>query len=72
MWSGQPGIEAAQQTHRAAARSYRLHHLAHRDPANRLLIAAAIELGCPLVTHDERIARFAAKHGRQYRFAVEA
>jgi PIN domain nuclease of toxin-antitoxin system len=66
-----PGIVAAPLTHGAAARSYRLHHLEHRDPADRLLIATAIELGCPLVTYDERIARFGAKHGRQYRFAVE-
>ena len=41
--------------HRAACRSYRLHHLEHRDPADRLLIAAAIELACPLDTYNERI-----------------
>ncbi len=68
---GRPGIEGAPLTHRAAARSYRLHHLEHRDPADRLLVATAIELGCPLVTYDERIARFGAKHGRQYGFSVE-
>jgi PIN domain nuclease of toxin-antitoxin system len=55
----------------AACRSYQLHHLEHRDPADRLLIATAIELSCPLVTYDERIARFGKKHGRQYRFVVE-
>lgn len=65
-----PGIEAAPLGHQAASRSYRLHHLEHRDPADRLLIATAIELACPLVTYDERIARFGEKHGRQYRFAV--
>ncbi|MGA9767368.1 MAG: type II toxin-antitoxin system VapC family toxin [Rhodomicrobium sp.] len=68
---GRPGIEGAPLTHRAAARSYRLHHLEHRDPADRLLIATAIELGSPLVTYDERIARFGAKRGRQYGFSVE-
>ncbi len=68
---GRPGIDGAPVTHRAASRSYRLHHLEHRDPADRLLIATAIELGCPLVTYDERIARFGAKHGRQYGFSVE-
>jgi PIN domain nuclease of toxin-antitoxin system len=65
-----PGIEPVPLDHRAASRSYRLHHLEHRDPADRLLIATAIELGCPLVTYDERIARFARAHGGQYRFSV--
>jgi PIN domain nuclease of toxin-antitoxin system len=67
-----PGIEAVPLGHQAASRSYQLHHLEHRDPADRLLIATAIELACPLVTYDERIVRFCKKHGRQYRFAVEA
>ncbi|PYT96878.1 MAG: PIN domain nuclease [Acidobacteria bacterium] len=65
-----PGIEAVPLGHQAASRSYRLHHLEHRDPADRLLIATAIELACPFVTYDERIARFGARHGRQYRFTV--
>lgn len=69
---GRPGIEAVPLGHRAASQSYRLHHLEYRDPADRLLIATAIELACPLVTYDERIARFGASHGRQYRFAVDA
>jgi PIN domain nuclease of toxin-antitoxin system len=67
-----PGITAAPLSHRAASGSYRLHHFEHRDPADRLLIATAIELGCPLVTYDERIERFGARHGRQYRFMVAA
>jgi PIN domain nuclease of toxin-antitoxin system len=66
------GIEPVPLGHRAACRSYRLHHLEHRDPADRLLIATAIELDCPLVTYDERILRFAAEHGRQYGFAAGA
>ena len=69
---GRPGIEAVPLGHRAACRSYRLHHLEHHDPADRLLIATAIELACPLITYDERIARFGRKHGRQYRFAIDA
>ena len=56
----------------AAFRAYELHHLPHRDPADRLLIATRIGLACPLVTYDERIAHFAHKHGRQYGFAVSA
>jgi PIN domain nuclease of toxin-antitoxin system len=45
---------------------------AHRDPADRLLIASAIELACPLVTYDERILRFAAEYGRQHRFTADS
>jgi PIN domain nuclease of toxin-antitoxin system len=67
-----PGIVGAPLGHYAASRSYQLHGLEHRDPADRLLISTAIELGCPLVTYDERIARFCKRHGRQYRFAVAA
>ena len=64
------GIEAVLLSYRAASRAYQLHHFEHRDPADRLLISTAIELGCPLVTYDERIARFGERRGRQYRFTV--
>jgi PIN domain nuclease of toxin-antitoxin system len=64
-----PGVEPVPLSHRAASRSYQLRHLEHRDPADRLLIATAIELDCPLVTYDERIVRFGENHGRQHRFA---
>jgi PIN domain nuclease of toxin-antitoxin system len=67
-----PGVQAVPLVYQAACRSYRLHHLEHRDPADRLLIATAIELSCPLVTYDERILRFAARHGLQYGFAATA
>jgi len=63
-----PGIVAMPLSLRAASRAYRLHHLEHRDPADRLLIATAIELRCPLVTYDERITRFGERHGSQYGF----
>jgi PIN domain nuclease of toxin-antitoxin system len=66
-----PGIEGVPLAHRAAARSYQLHHLEHRDPADRLLIATAIELACPLVTYDERITEFGKKRGRQQGFSIE-
>jgi PIN domain nuclease of toxin-antitoxin system len=65
-----PGLEAVALDRAAAARAYNLHHLEHRDPADRLLIASAIGLGCPLVTHDDRIRRFAKTRGRQYRFSI--
>jgi len=67
-----PGVEPASLGHLAASCSYRLYQLEHRDPADRLLIATAIELACPLVTYDERILRFATEYGRQYGFAASA
>jgi PIN domain nuclease of toxin-antitoxin system len=67
-----PGVVPAPLGHSAACRSYRLYHFAQRDPADRLLIATAIELACPLVTYDERILRFASDHGRQYGFTSTA
>lgn len=69
---GRPGIQAVPLEHHAACRTYRLHHLARRDPADRLLIATAIERACPLVTYDERITRFGANHGAQYGFSTAA
>jgi len=63
-----PGIDAVPLNIGAAARAYRLDGFAHRDPADRLLIATAMELGCPLVTYDARIARFAKR--RRAGFAV--
>ena len=67
---GRPGIQAVPLGYRAACRSYQLHQFEHRDPADRLLIATAIELACPLVSYDARIARFGTRYGRQYRFTV--
>jgi PIN domain nuclease of toxin-antitoxin system len=69
-FSKRPGIDAIPLSHHAAARAYRLHHLEHRDPADRLLIATSIELSCPLVTYDARILHFAEAHGSQYGFAI--
>jgi len=65
-----PGLAAVSLDHAAAARAYRLHHFAYRDPADRMLIASAIGLGCPLVTRDDRIRHFARARGRQYGFTV--
>jgi PIN domain nuclease of toxin-antitoxin system len=56
---------------RATSRAYRISGLEHRDPADRLLIATAIELGCPLVTYDDRISRFSQKHGRELNFSTQ-
>jgi PIN domain nuclease of toxin-antitoxin system len=65
-----PGVQSVPLGYRAASRAYRLRELEHRDPADRLLIATAIELSWPLVTYDERVLRFADAHGRQYGFAI--
>jgi len=67
-----PGIEAVPLAHGAASRSYRLYQFEPRDPVDRLLISTAIELTCPLVTHDERILRFATDYGRQCGFSASA
>jgi PIN domain nuclease of toxin-antitoxin system len=69
-FTGRPGVNAVPLTQHAGARAYRLHHLGHRDPGDRLLIATAIELSCPLVTYDARILHFAEAHGSQYGFAA--
>jgi PIN domain nuclease of toxin-antitoxin system len=66
----QSGLEPVPLDHIAASRAYTLHHLQHRDPADRLLIATAIGLDCPLVTDDDRIRRFARTRGKQYGFSV--
>jgi PIN domain nuclease of toxin-antitoxin system len=65
-----PGIDIAPLSYLAAAQAYQLHHLAHRDPGDRLLIATAIERSCPLVTYDTRIAAFAGTFGGRYGFAA--
>ena len=54
----------------AATGAYALDGLEHRDPADRMLIATAIALGCPLVTYDERIIAFARRDGRRQGFTV--
>ena len=65
-----PGLAAVPLGIGAACRAYQFAELAHRDPADRLLIATAIELACPMVTYDERIERFGRTHGRRYGFSV--
>lgn len=67
---GKPGLVALSLDHKAAALAYNLGGLEHRDPADRLLIASAIGLGCALVTHDDRIRRFAKGRGRQLGFTI--
>lgn len=42
-----------------ALRSVQLPSPVHPDPADRIIIATALNLGFPLVTRDERLARYA-------------
>jgi PIN domain nuclease of toxin-antitoxin system len=67
----QPGIQGVPLHLDVAARTGALADLPHRDPGDRLLIATAIDLGCPLITYDERIAGFARDHGSRYGLLVE-
>ena len=60
-----PGVDAVPLTWSASARAYRLPNFERRDPADRLLIATAIELGCPFVTYDGPLTDYATGHGRQ-------
>ena len=53
-----PSFELAPLTPNIAIRSVEL-DWPNRDPADRLIIATAIELGVPLVTRDERIVNAA-------------
>lgn len=65
-----PGVAAMPLDHKAAALAYNLGDFDHRDPADRLLIASAIGRDCALVTHDDRIRRFARGRGKQIGLAV--
>jgi PIN domain nuclease of toxin-antitoxin system len=67
---GRPGVVAAPLDWQAASAAYSLQGLEHRDPADRLLVATAIALSCPMITYDARIAAFAAEHGRLHGFSV--
>ncbi len=62
---GREGVAGVPLSWRASARAYGLPNFERRDPGDRLLIATAIDLGCPLVTYDGPITEYAAGHGRQ-------
>jgi PIN domain nuclease of toxin-antitoxin system len=67
-----PSIEAMAVTPQIAGRAYAFEHYDSGDPADRLLIATAMALDCPLVTYDRRIVAFGKRHGRRYGFAAIA
>jgi PIN domain nuclease of toxin-antitoxin system len=49
------GFQDAPFSHSAAIDSYQLPAAFHKDPADRMLVATARELGCPLLTADDLI-----------------
>ena len=55
----QPGLNVASLTPRIAAASCHLPTPFHPDPADRMLVATARDLGATLVTADERILDYA-------------
>jgi PIN domain nuclease of toxin-antitoxin system len=56
---GRPGVRPVPLSHRVAVSAAFLPGTLGRDPADRLLIATARELGVPLVTRDRRILDYA-------------
>jgi len=56
-----PGIHLTPLAPDAAVEAAALPGTLHRDPADRLLIATARDLGVPLVTRDARILAYAAQ-----------
>jgi PIN domain nuclease of toxin-antitoxin system len=56
-----PSIRPVPLCHRVAVSAALLPGELHADPANRLLIATARQLGVPLVTRDRRILDYAAQ-----------
>ncbi|MGH6878982.1 MAG: type II toxin-antitoxin system VapC family toxin [Rhizomicrobium sp.] len=67
-----PGFAPVPLSTLSAARAYDMKPFAPRDPADRLLMATAMELRCPLVSYDTNIAQFAKRHGRRLGLAVVA
>ena len=50
-----PAVQLLPITPEIAVRAYSLPEPFHRDPADRLLVATAIEWDCPLLTDDRQI-----------------
>jgi PIN domain nuclease of toxin-antitoxin system len=59
-FAGLPGIRVTPLTVSAAMAASYLPEPFHKDPADRLLVAVARELGVPVVTRDDKILDYAA------------
>ena len=53
-----PSVQLLPITPEIAVRAYTLPEPFHRDPADRILVATALELSCPLLTSDRRIIEY--------------
>ena len=53
-----PSVQLLPITPEIAVRAYTLPEPFHRDPADRILVATALELSCPLLTSDRRIVEY--------------
>jgi PIN domain nuclease of toxin-antitoxin system len=53
-----PGVQLVPLSPRIAVRSARLEEGFRGDPADCILVATALEYGCPLVSKDERIRKY--------------
>ena len=53
-----PNVQLIPITPEIAVRAYSLPAPFHRDPADRILVATALELSCPLLTSDRRIVEY--------------
>lgn len=53
-----PSVRLLPITPEIAVSAYSLPEPFHRDPADRILVATAIELACPLLTSDRSILRY--------------
>lgn len=53
-----PNVQLIPITPEIAVRAYTLPEPFHRDPADRILVATALELSCPLLTSDRRIVEY--------------
>jgi PIN domain nuclease of toxin-antitoxin system len=53
-----PGVQLVPLSPRIAVRSSRFEGDSLGDPADRILVATAMDVGCTIVTKDEKIRRY--------------
>jgi len=57
-----PFVQFVAVDNRVALRAVRLEGFHHRDPADRMIVATALELGATLVTADQRLQAYQPLH----------